>query len=116
MLTVEERLVLHRQLHTLPRSRRYKSAVEHILQHMPAMSASVEAQTLGGLDITRATHENDFQDLSITTLAFCYTSTFAAIDRWIKSILVLARDQQYPTGMRFAGSLSELRAELDALA
>jgi hypothetical protein len=114
-LSPEQRLLVSQKLRQLPRSRRFRSAIEHVLRFTPAMAASVEMETLGGLDVQRVGGENDFNDLALTVYGLSYAHSFAAVDGWIASLLSLARDKQFPVFVRFAGSLEALKKALEDL-
>ena len=114
-LPPDQRTLLHGKIMALPRSRRFQSAIEHILSFTPSMAASVEMETLGGLDVRRIGGENDFNDLSLAVYGLSYAHHFAAVDGWIASLLSLAKEKQFPVFVQFAGSVEELGSVLDSL-
>src|SRR3546814_1400428 len=65
----------------LPRSKRYDSTIEHMLQFMPALAAEVEVNAISGMDPTRHDSPNDFLDRELLIYALAYSGTFAAIDK-----------------------------------
>ena len=99
----------------LPKSKRYNSAIEHMLQFMPTMAAEVEVQAISGLDTSRKDSSNDFFDREILVYAFAYAGTLAAIDRWIASLVAISRKNQFPAVYGFAGSLDQLGDLLDRI-
>lgn len=100
---------------SLPRSRRYRSAIEYILKFMPALAAYVEILTFSGLDVTRKTSQNDFFDRELLIYAMSYSGTFSAVDRWIASIVSLSRKGGFSAIYAFSGSLKELDQRLDQI-
>jgi hypothetical protein len=114
-LRPDQRTALHEKVLALPRSRRFQSAIEHILRFTPSMAASVEMETLGGLDVQRVGGENDFNDLSLAVYGLSYAHHFAAVDGWIASLLSLAREKQFPVFVQFAGSIDALGSIFEAL-
>lgn len=112
-MTISERLRITSKIDALPRSRRYGSAIEHLLRFTPALAALVEVQTISGLDITRKNSPNDFFDRELLIYAFSYSESFAAIDRWISNLVTMSRQGRYTAFYEFAGSLDTLNSMLD---
>ena len=112
-MTISERLRITSKIDALPRSRRYGSAIEHLLRFTPALAALVEVQTISGLDITRKNSPNDFFDRELLIYALSYSGSFAAIDRWISNLVALSRQGRYSSFYEFANSLEALNSLLD---
>lgn len=112
-MTISERLRITSKIDALPRSRRYGSAIEHLLRFTPALAALVEVHTISCLDITRKNSLNDFFDRELLIYALAYSGSFAAIDRWISNLVTMSRQGGYSAFYEFAGSLDTLNSMLD---
>src|SRR3546814_3990526 len=80
----------------LPRNRRYDSAIEHMLQFMPTLAADVEVIAISGMDPTRRDSHNDFFDRELLIYAMSQSGTFAAIDKWLTSLVSSSRRGGFP--------------------
>lgn len=114
-MDIKDQLRIVSKLDALPKSRRYGSAIEHILRFTPAISASVEVFTISGLDVTRKNSQNDFFDRDLLIYAISYSGTFAAIDKWMASLVSLSKKGSYPAFYVFANSLEALDRQLDLI-
>lgn len=112
-MEISERLRTTAKIDALPKSRRYGSAIEHLLRFTPALAALVEVHTISGLDITRKNSLNDFFDRELMIYALAYSGSFAAIDRWISNLVALSRQGRYSSFYEFANSLETLNSLLD---
>jgi len=104
-----------RKIEELRKSRRYKSAIEHILRFCPALSAYVETMTLSELDISRKDNPNDFFDKELVVYGLSYPSIFTSFDGWIKSLVDMALQHGVLGGLAFSSSLSSLGVQLEAI-
>lgn len=114
-MKARDRTLVSSRLLGLPRSRRYGSAIEHMLHFMPTLSAEVEVHTVSGMDITRQDSPNDFFDRELLIYALAYSGTFAAIDRWMTSLVHQSRRGGFPATYAHAASLAELERQLDGI-
>lgn len=104
-----------KKIEELPKSRRYKSTIEHILRFCPALSAYVETMTLSGLDISRKDNPNDFFDNELVVYGLSYPSIFTSLDSWIKSLVDMALQHGVLGGLAFSSSLSSLGVQLETI-
>lgn len=114
-LEIEEQLPIVTRMQELPKSRRYGSAIEHILRFTPALSSFIEVQTVSGLDVNRRDSQNDFFDCDLLVYALSYVGTFCAIDRWVASLVSLSKSGSYPAYYAFAGNLESLEQHLNSI-
>ena len=110
---VEEQIKITQRITELPRNKKYNSAIEHIIKFMPALSAYAEMLTVSGLDSNRKDHPSDFFDRELLVYALSYSTVFATVDGWIKSLVNLCRQSRFPGIFKFAGSLDDLDSYLD---
>src|SRR3546814_20340371 len=80
-----------------------------MLQFMPALAAEVEVNAISGMDPTRHDSHNDFFDRELLIYALAYSGTFAAIDKWLASLVSHSRRDGFPAFYAYADSLAEDR-------
>lgn len=114
-LPIQSRIEVVKKLDKLPKSRRYKSAIEHVLKFCPALSAYVETMTLSGLDVSRKENPNDFFDRELLVYGLSYPSVFVSFDGWIKSLVDKALQNGVLGGLAFSDSLATLGMQLDVI-
>src|SRR3546814_3797955 len=90
-MNARDRVLVSSKIVGLPRSKRYDSTIEHMLQFMPALAAEVEVNAISGMDPTRHDSPNDFFDRELLIYALAYSGTFAAIDKWLASLVSHSR-------------------------
>src|SRR3546814_3418286 len=88
-----------------------------MLQFMPALAAEVEVNAISGMDPTRHDSPNDFFDRELLIYALAYSGTFAAIDKWLASLVSHSRRDGFPAFYAYAASLrsEEHTSELQSL-
>lgn len=99
----------------LPKSRKYKSAIEHILKFCPALLAYAEVMTVSGLDISRKDNPNDFYDQELLVYGLSYPVLFASLDKWVKSLSELVLEGGILGSLAFTGSINCLSKRLEVL-
>src|SRR3546814_6193102 len=114
-MNARDRVLVSSKIVGLPRSKRYDSTIEHMLQFMPALAAEVEVNAISGMDPTRHDSPNDFFDRELLIYALAYSGTFAAIDKWLASLVSHSRRDGFPAFYAYAASLAELEHRLDAI-
>lgn len=114
-MNMRDRMLISSKIVELPRSKRYDSAIEHILRFMPTLAAEVEVNAISGMDTTRHDSHNDFFDRELLIYALAYSGTFAAIDKWLASLVSYSRREGFPAFYAYAASLAELEHRLDAI-
>lgn len=102
-------------MQNLPKSKKYGSAIEHILGFMPALSAYVETLVLSGLDTNRKDSSNDFFDRELFVYGLSYSEIFSAVDKWICSLASLTKRHKYPSVFQFVGNLDDLDRALEEI-
>src|SRR3546814_2970492 len=96
-MNARDRVLVSSKIVGLPRSKRYDSTIEHMLQFMPALAAEVEVNAISGMDPTRHDSPNDFFDRELLIYALAYSGTFAAIDKWLASLVSHSRRSEEHT-------------------
>ncbi len=114
-MNARDRVFVSSRIASLPRSKRYDSAIEHMLQFMPSLAARVEVNAISGMDTTRHDSHNDFFDRELLIYALAYSGTFAAIDKWLASLVRQSRHGGFPAFYAYAASLAELEHRLDSI-
>ena len=114
-MSMRDRLLVSSKIVGLPRSKRYGSAIEHMLQFMPTIAAEVEVNAISGMDTMRRDCSNDFFDRELLIYALAHSGTFAAIDKWLASLVSYSRREGFPAFYAYAASLAELENRLDAI-
>jgi len=113
---LDKRLKITCRINELPRSKKYNSAIEHVLNFTPALSAYVEVLTLSGLDPNRKDSANDFFDRELLIYGLSYPTIFASTDKWVYSLIKLAeKEKNYPVLFKFAHDLDQLEQHIDSL-
>lgn len=114
-LPIKEQLQITKKIGNLPKSKKHGSAIEYILTFMPALSAFVDVMTFSGLDINRKDSENDFYDREFLIHGLSYPYMFAAVDKWVASLIPFCDDKQGKKSKAFFGSLKELECYLEKI-
>jgi len=115
-LPIEEQFKILQSVNKLPKTKKYGSAIEHIINFMPAIYALAETYTISALDPNRKDHPNDFFDCQILIYGLSYSAIFSAIDGWIASLVRTSRERsKFPGFFNFAGSLDELDRNIDSM-
>ena len=115
-LTADQQICITAKVSSLPRSKKYDSAIEHILKFMPALSAYVEMLTVSGYNTNRKDSANDFFDRELIVYGLSYSSVFAAVDRGITELIELSRKSGFPGSFGHVGSLSALKSNVEHIA
>ncbi|MGH7884272.1 MAG: type II toxin-antitoxin system VapC family toxin [Thermodesulfobacteriota bacterium] len=113
--SIDKQLKITQKIKELPKSKKYNSAVEHILKFMPFLSAFVEMNTISGLDNNRKDNPNDFFDRELLVYGLSYSSIFAADDKWVNSIIKHPEISKMFKFTKFAYKPKELDKHLDSI-
>src|SRR3546814_1714852 len=74
---------------------------------MPTLAAEVVVNAISGMDPTRRDSHNDFFDRELLIYAMAHSGTFAAIDKWLTSLVSSSRRGGFPAFYAYAASLAE---------
>src|SRR3546814_4150648 len=80
-MNARDRVLVSSKIVGLPRSKRYDSTIEHMLQFMPALAAEVEVNAISGMDPTRHDSPNDFFDRELLIRSEEHTSELQSLMR-----------------------------------